>query len=88
MSDIVERLRSGPIRTGDTEDGEYELFDIEEAAQTMDEAAVEIARLNAEVSRLVGLLEMSGRLMKLLETRARPDAKTEPKTNGETKCLT
>lgn len=49
---------------------------------------VEIARLNAEVSRLIGLLEMSGRLMKLMETRARPDAKTEPKTDGETTCLT
>lgn len=48
----------------------------------------EIARLNAEVSRLIGLMEMSGRLMKLLEARARPDAKTEPKTNGETTCLT
>ena len=48
----------------------------------------EIARLNAEVSRLIGLLEMSGRLMKLLETRTRPDAKTEPKTNGETTWLT
>ena len=49
---------------------------------------VEIARLNAEVARLLELLEMSGRLMKLLETRVRPDAKTEPKTNGETACLT
>jgi len=48
----------------------------------------EIARLNAEVSRLIDLMDMSGRLMKLLETRARPDAKTEPKTNGETTCLT
>jgi hypothetical protein len=49
---------------------------------------VEIARLNAEVARLIGLLEMSGRLMKLLETRGRADAKTEPKTNGEFSCLT
>ena len=49
---------------------------------------VEIARLNDEVSRLIGLLEMSGGLMKLMETRARPDAKTEPKTDGETTCLT
>lgn len=64
----------------------------------------EIARLNAEVSRLIGLMEMSGRLMKLLETRARapavpvsvrdliatarPDAKTEPETNGENTWLT
>jgi hypothetical protein len=49
---------------------------------------VEIARLNAEVARLLELMEMSGRLMKLMETRARPDAKTEPKTDGETTCLT
>jgi hypothetical protein len=49
---------------------------------------VEIARLNAEVSRLIGLMEMSGRLMTLMETRGRPDAKTEPKTDGETTCLT
>jgi hypothetical protein len=48
----------------------------------------EIARLNDEVSRLIGLLEMSGRLMKLLETRARPDAKTEQETNGENTWLT
>ena len=55
----------------------------------------EIARLNAEVSRLIGLMEMSGRLTKLLEARGRPamvlaspDAKTEPKTDGETTCLT
>lgn len=61
MSDIVERLRSGPIRTGDTEDGEYELFDIEEAAQTMREAAVEIARLRAEVERLMQLAILMGR---------------------------
>ena len=65
---------------------------------------VEIASLNAEVSRLIGLMEMSGRLMKLLETRARPDdivcrrcaliaearadAKTEQETNGENTWLT
>jgi hypothetical protein len=65
---------------------------------------VEIARLNAEVARLLELMEMSGRLMKLLETRARPDdivcrrcaliaearadAKTEQETNGENTCLT
>lgn len=41
---------------------------------------VEIARLNAEVARLLDLMEMSGRLMTLMETRARPDAKTEPET--------
>lgn len=46
---LVERLREGPIRTGDTEDGEYELFDIEEAAQTMHEAADRISTLEREL---------------------------------------
>jgi hypothetical protein len=41
---------------------------------------VEIDRLNAEVARLLELMEMSGRLMTLMETRGRFDAKTEPKT--------
>lgn len=48
-SSLVERLREGPIRTGDTEDGEYELFDVEEAAQTMHEAADRISTLEREL---------------------------------------
>lgn len=39
VGELVERLREGPVRTGDTENGEYELFDIEDAEQTMYEAA-------------------------------------------------
>jgi hypothetical protein len=51
-SSLVERLREGPIRTGDTEDGEYELFDIEEAAQTMHAAADRISTLERELARM------------------------------------
>lgn len=56
-TELVERLRAGPIRTGDTEDGEYELFDIEEAAQTMAEAAAELTALTAKVALLEGALK-------------------------------
>ena len=49
LASLLERLREGPIRTGDTEDGEYELFDVEEAAQTMTEAAGRISTLEREL---------------------------------------
>jgi hypothetical protein len=55
--DLVERLREGPIRTGDTEDGEYELFDIEEAMQTMLDAASALQYLKAERDALRGTLD-------------------------------
>jgi hypothetical protein len=53
---LVERLREGPIRTGYTEDGEYELFDIEEAAQTMTEAADRISTLERELEESRGII--------------------------------
>ncbi len=53
-SSLVERLREGPIRTGDTEDGEYELFDVEEATQTMHEAADLISTLERELEEARG----------------------------------
>lgn len=56
MSDLIERLGSGPICTGETEDGEYEIFDVDEAAQTMDEAADEIERLTAELTAALAKL--------------------------------
>jgi len=56
-SSLVERLREGPIRTGDTEDGEYELFDIEEAAQTMHEAADRISTLERELEEARAAVE-------------------------------
>jgi hypothetical protein len=49
LASLLERLREGPIRTGDTEDGEYELFDVEDAAQTMHEAASSISALDREL---------------------------------------
>lgn len=56
-TELVERLRAGPIRTGDSENGEYELFDIEEAAQTMGEAADELTALTAKVALLTEALK-------------------------------
>lgn len=56
-TDLVERLREGPIRTGDTEDGEYELFDIEEATQTMLEAASRLQSLKAERDALASQVQ-------------------------------
>jgi hypothetical protein len=53
---LVQRLREGPIRTGDTEDGEYELFDIEEAAQSMHEAASRISTLERELEEARGII--------------------------------
>jgi hypothetical protein len=55
-SSLVERLREGPIRTGDTEDGEYELFDVEDAAQTMHEAADRISTLERELEEARALV--------------------------------
>jgi chromosome segregation ATPase len=53
----VERLREGPVRTGDTEDGEYELFDVEDAAQTMHEAADRISTLERELVEMRSAVE-------------------------------
>jgi hypothetical protein len=61
-TELVERLRAGPIRTGDSENGEYELFDIEEAAQTMAEAADELTALTAKVALLTEALRPFGKL--------------------------
>jgi hypothetical protein len=74
-TELVERLRAGPIRTGDTEDGEYELFDIEEAAQTMHEAADELTALTAKVALLTEALEWYGeraRLARLIHSGGDP----------------
>ena len=51
-TELVDRLRDGPIRTGDTENGEYELFDIEDASEAMYEAAAELTALAAKVALL------------------------------------
>jgi hypothetical protein len=74
-TELVERLRAGPIRTGDTEDGEYELFDIEEAAQTMHEVADELTALTAKVALLTEALEWYGeraRLARLIHSGGDP----------------
>ena len=44
--ELVERLRAGPIRTGDSENGQYELYDIEGDAEAMYEAAGELTALD------------------------------------------
>ena len=51
-AELAERLRAGPVRTGDTEDGEYELFDIEEAQQIMLEAADAITSMAQRVAAM------------------------------------
>jgi hypothetical protein len=74
-TELVERLRAGPIRTGDTEYGEYELFDIEEAAQTMHEVADELTALTAKVALLTEALEWYGeraRLARLIHSGGDP----------------
>ena len=52
VGELVERLREGPVRTGDTENGEYELFDIEEATATMLVAAWAVTALQSQAAKL------------------------------------
>ena len=49
-SSLVARLQEGPIRTGDSENGQYELYDIEGAAEAMHEAASRISILERELA--------------------------------------
>ena len=55
-TELVERLRAGPIRTGDSENGEYELYDIEDASEAMAEAADELTAITAKVALLTEAL--------------------------------
>jgi hypothetical protein len=52
VGELVERLREGPVRTGDTENGEYELFDIKEATATMLVAAWAVTALQSQAAKL------------------------------------
>jgi hypothetical protein len=76
-SSLVDRLREGPIRTGDTEDGEYELFDVEEAAQTMHEAADRISTLERELVDADSLVDKATAWDAIAEKNARIATLTE-----------
>jgi hypothetical protein len=47
MADLIKRLRDGLLSMGTSDDGEVDLYDIDDAYQVMDEAADALVEAHA-----------------------------------------